>query len=62
MTINEAIEQIENALLGDRDEPGIRDTEQGDLVLTEIGSIRLRRILFEYKEAHKQEKRRKKRG
>jgi hypothetical protein len=60
MTINEAIEQIENALF-DHDEPGLRDTEWGDLVITEIGNIRLRRILSEFKEAHKQEKRKNKR-
>jgi hypothetical protein len=61
MTINEAVEQIEDALLEDTDEPGIRDTDDGRLVLTEIGSIRLRRILVEFKEAHKQDKREKKR-
>lgn len=59
MTINEAIEQIEDALF-DTDEPGIRDTDTGYLVLTEIGNIRLRRILVEYKEAHKQSKRKRK--
>ena len=48
MTINEAIEQIENALF-DQDEPGMRDTMQGDLVLTEIGVIRLRKILKKFR-------------
>lgn len=60
MTINEAIEQIEEALF-DTDEPGMRDTDSGMLVLTEIGNIRLRRILVEFKEAHKQDKRKNKR-
>jgi hypothetical protein len=60
VTINEAIEQIEDALF-DTDEPGMRDTDTGDLVLTEIGNIRLRRILVEFKEAHKQDKRKNKR-
>lgn len=60
MTISEAIEQIENALF-DTDEPGMRDTDNGDLVLTEIGNIRLRRILVDFKEAHKQEKRKQRR-
>lgn len=48
MTVNQAIERIEQALF-DRDEPGCHDTEWGDLVLSEIGIIRLRRILNEFR-------------
>ena len=48
MTINEAIEQIDRALF-DQDEPGIRDTDTGELVFTEIGVLRLRRILREFR-------------
>ena len=48
MTINEAIEKIDRALF-DQDEPGMRDTEVGDLVFTEIGVLRLRRILKEFR-------------
>lgn len=49
MTYNEAIEQIERALF-DQDEPGMRDTEWGEMVLTEIGVLRLRRILKEFRD------------
>jgi hypothetical protein len=49
MTVNEAIEKIEIALF-DQDEPGMRDTEHGDLVFTEIGVLRLRRILKEFRD------------
>ena len=59
MTINEAIDQISGALLEDIDEPGIRDTMRGDLVLTEIGVLRLRRILREFKNPKKPKKRKK---
>jgi hypothetical protein len=45
-TLDTYIERIE-AVLFDQDEPGIRDTEWGDLCLTEIGNIRLKRILGE---------------
>ena len=48
MTINEAIERIETALFN-QDEPGCRDTEWGELVISEIGNIRLRRILKEFR-------------
>ena len=53
MTINEAIERIEAALLDDSDEPGITDTETGEFVFTEIGTIRLRRILTEFRKTKK---------
>ena len=49
MTYNEAIEQIERALF-DQDETGMRDTEWGEMVLTEIGVLRLRRILKEFRD------------
>jgi hypothetical protein len=52
MTVNEAIEKIEIALF-DQEEPGIRDTEWGELVLTEIGVLRLRRILKEFRKSRK---------
>jgi hypothetical protein len=55
MTVNEAIERIEQALF-DQDEPGVRDTEWGELVITEIGSIRLRRILKEFRGKPKKRK------
>ena len=48
MTVDQAIDQIADALF-DTDEPGMRDTMQGDLVLTEIGVLRLRRILKEFR-------------
>jgi hypothetical protein len=48
MTINEAIDKIAEALF-DNDEPGMRDTFNGDLVLTEIGVVRLRKILKEFR-------------
>ena len=59
MTINEAIEQIERALF-DQDEPGMRDTDVGDLVFTEIGVLRLRRLLKEFRDPKPKRKKRKK--
>lgn len=55
MTVNEAIERIETALF-DQDEPGMRDTEHGDMVFTEIGVLRLRRILKEFRGTKKRKK------
>lgn len=55
MTVNEAIEKIETALF-DQDEPGMRDTEWSELVPTEIGVLRLRRILKEFRGTKKRKK------
>ena len=45
MSIDDIIDEIEAAVF-DRDEPGCRDTDWGDeLLLTEIGRIRLRKII-----------------
>jgi hypothetical protein len=51
MTINECIDKIAAAILEDEDEPGMRDTDTGMLVLTEIGVIRLRKILKEFRDS-----------
>lgn len=56
MTINEAIDKSEDALWGDPDEPGMRDTEDGLLLITEIGMIRLRKILTEFRNGKKRKK------
>ena len=44
------IDKIEDAVFGDPDEPGCRDSESGMMGFTEIGRIRIRKILRELAE------------
>jgi len=44
LTVEDAIDAIEAALF-DRDDPGCGDTYTGDMIINEIGRIRLRKII-----------------